>query len=177
MPRILPVTSDHPARPMLDAVQQQLGVVPNLFATIAHSPESLAMLLTASQGLASGALTAREIELVNLYTSELNGCGYCISAHAALGKRAGITPDELDRARLGVAASAREQAILALVRRVVRTGGGGAGTELAGAREAGLGDREIVEVLAHVALKTFTNAVALVAQTEIDFPKPARLPG
>ena len=43
-------------------------------------------------------------------------------------------------------------------------------------REAGVSDQEVIEALAHVALKAFTNAVALVAQTEIDFPKQPRLP-
>jgi alkylhydroperoxidase family enzyme len=52
----------------------------------------------------------------------------------------------------------------------------GAGTDLARAREAGLSDAELMEVLAHVSLKTFTNAVAILAQTEIDFPKQPRLP-
>lgn len=66
--------------------------------------------------------------------------------------------------------------MLDLVRRVVRTGGVGAGLELKAVREAGLSDAEIIEVLAHVALKAFTNAVALVAQTEVDFPKQPRLP-
>ncbi len=179
MPRILPVTDDSAspaARPLLAALRQQLGGVPKLFATIAQSPEALGALLAATETLGKGTLSAREIELVNLYTSELNGCGYCVSAHTALGKRAGLAADELDRARVGDAASDRERAILALVRRVVRTGGGGAGTELAQAREAGITDGQLVEVLAHVALKAFTNAVALVAQVEIDFPKPARLP-
>jgi len=179
MPRILPVTDDTAlpaAKPLLAAVKQQLGMVPNLFSTIAQSPESLAALLGATGGLANASLSAREIELVNLYTSELNGCGYCISAHVALGKRAGLTADELDRSRLGDATSPRERAILGLVRRVVRTGGASAGTELAQAREAGVSDRDLIEVLMHVALKTFTNAVAVIAQTDIDFPKAARLP-
>lgn len=173
MPRINPVTE---TTPLLDAVRSKLGMVPNLFATIAHSPESLGFLLGATEALGKAAMSAREIELVNVYTSELNGCGYCISAHAALGKRAGLSSDEIDRARLGDSGSPRERAILALVRRVVRTGGAGAGAELAQLREAGVGDREIIEVLAHVALKAFTNAVAVIAQTEIDFPKAPRLP-
>jgi uncharacterized peroxidase-related enzyme len=179
MPRIQPVTDQTApatAKPLLAAVKQQLGMVPNLFATIAQSPESLASLLTAMDALGKGAMSAREIELVNLYTSELNGCGYCISAHTALGKRAGLSADEIDRARTGDAPSPRERALLALVRRVVRTGGAAAGTELAQAREAGIADRDVIELLAHVALKTFTNAVALVAQTDIDFPKAPRLP-
>ena len=33
----------------------------------------------------------------------------------------------------------------------------------------------VMEVLAHVALKTFTNAVAQVAQIDMDFPKQPRL--
>jgi uncharacterized peroxidase-related enzyme len=179
MPRIQPVTEETAtanAKPLLAAIKQQLGMVPNLFATIAQSPESLSSMLTAMDALSKGSMSAREIELVNLYTSELNGCGYCVSAHAALGKRAGLSADEVDRARVGDAPSPRERALLALVRRVVRTGGAAAGTELAQAREHGVSDRDLIEVLAHVALKTFTNAVALIAQTEIDFPKAARLP-
>jgi uncharacterized peroxidase-related enzyme len=163
-------------RPLLIALEQRFGMVPNLFATIGQSPEALDSLLVAIDKLSKGALSAREIELVNLHASEVNGCAYCVSAHTALGKRAGLTVDEIEAGRAGHGANRREQAILRLVARVVRTGGGGAGAELTAAREAGLSDREIVEVLAHVALKAFTNAVGLVAQTEIDFPKPSRLP-
>ncbi len=173
MPRIHPVTE---TTPLLDAIKAKLGVVPNLFATIAQSSESLGWLIGGVEALGKAGMSAREVELVNIYASEVNGCGYCISAHTMLGKKAGLTADEVDRARLGDAATPREKAILALVRRIVRTGGGGAGAELAQLREAGVTDRDVIEVLAHVAMKTFTNAVALLAQTEIDFPKAPRLP-
>jgi uncharacterized peroxidase-related enzyme len=163
-------------RPMMEALKKKLGMTPNLFATIGWSPESLEMLLGGIEKLAGGKLGAKEIEAINLYVSELNGCAYCVSAHAALGKRAGYSAEEVEAIRGGRAGTVRERAILELARRVVRTGGAGAGSELAAAREAGLSDAEVIEVLAHVALKAFTNAVALVAQTEIDFPKPARLP-
>jgi uncharacterized peroxidase-related enzyme len=179
MTRMQPTTIDtapEATKPLLAALRENLGMTPNLFATIGHSPAALGMILTAMDTLGKGALPAREIEQVNLFTSELNGCGYCVSAHAGLGRRVGLTPDDITAARAGRGANAREQASLDLVRRVVRTGGVGAGLELKTAREAGLSDGEIVEVLAHVALKAFTNAVALVAQTEIDFPKQARLP-
>lgn len=179
MPRIPPVqvaTASDKLRPLFEGLRKQLGTVPNLFATIGQSPEALRALLQSMAALSSGALSAREVEKVNLHTSELNGCAYCISAHGALGKLAGLSPDEIEAARNGRGANAREQAILALVRRVVRTGGAGAGTELARAREAGLSDAEVVEVLAHVSLKSFTNAVAILAQTDIDFPRQPLLP-
>lgn len=179
MARILPTTLDTaPAdtRPLLEGLKKTLGSVPALFATIGHSPPALESLLHAMTALSHGALSAREIELVNLATSELNGCAYCVSAHGALGKMAGVDAEAIAAAREATATNPREHAMLRLVARVVRTGGAGTGTELAHAREAGLSDAAIVEVLAHVALKTFTNAVALVAQTEIDFPKQPRLP-
>jgi uncharacterized peroxidase-related enzyme len=179
MPRIQPTTIEtapEATRPMLEALKKNLGMTPNLFATIGHSPEALGMLLSAMETLGKGKLPGREVEQINLYASELNGCGYCVSAHGGLGRRVGLSPDDIDAARNGRGGSAREQAILALVRRVVHTGGVGAGRELSQAREAGLSDGEVVEVLAHVALKAFTNAIALVAQTEIDFPKQPRLP-
>jgi uncharacterized peroxidase-related enzyme len=179
MARIQPTTKDNApeaTRPLLIALAKNLGMTPNLFATIGHSPEALAMLLSAMEQLGKGKLSAADVERINLYASELNGCAYCVSAHGGLGRRAGLSPDAIAEARRGQGSDARQQAIFDLVRRVVRTGGVGAGRELAGAREAGVSDGEVIEVLAHVALKAFTNAVALVAQTEIDFPKQPRLP-
>lgn len=169
-------TAPAAARPLFDQLRAGLGRVPNLFATIGHSPGSLGGLLAWDAAVAGGKLSKREIEQLNLHVSELNGCSYCLSAHGFLGARVGLSAAELEDARIGRGADERENALLALARRVVRTGGGGAGTELERARAAGVSDAEIVDVLAVVALKTFTNAVAQVAQTEIDFPRAALLP-
>ena len=172
----IPETAPQDSQPLLAALRKALGKVPNLYATIAHSPAALRGILALEDALAKGALAAREAELVKLHASELNGCGYCLSAHTLLAARAGLSPDEISAARAGQARTAREAAILGLVRRIVRTGGSGAGGELAVAREAGLTDAEIVEIVAHVASKAFSNALAILARTEIDFPRAARLP-
>lgn len=44
------------------------------------------------------------------------------------------------------------------------------GAALDDAREAGLTDPELLEVVASVALTVYTNYLNLVAETEIDFP-------
>jgi uncharacterized peroxidase-related enzyme len=179
MARIFPETFEsapEQSRPTMEALKKKLGMLPNLFATIAKSPASLNFVVGSMQTLAGGKLSGREIEIVNLLTSEMNGCAYCVAAHATLGRSVGLGPDDVAAVREGRVSSQREQAIVALTRRVVRTGGAGAGTELARAREAGLTDGEIIEVIAHVSLKAFTNAVAILAETEIDFPKPPGLP-
>jgi uncharacterized peroxidase-related enzyme len=169
-------TAPAATRPLLDKLIAAFGKAPNLFATIGQSPAALGGYLAFIETLGMGALNQREIELINVYVSEVNGCGYCLSAHSLLAGKAGLTRDETLAARAGRAATPRESAILALALRIIRTGGGGAGGELARAREAGLSDGEIVEVIGHVASKAFTNAVALVAGTEIDFPRAPHLP-
>ena len=177
--RIAPVTlasAPEATRPVLEGIKKALGMVPNLYATVGHSPAALKGYLAFTEALSAGNLSAREAELLALHLSELNGCSYCLSAHTALAGRAGASGDEAAAAREGQSASPRERAIFALGRKVLRTGGARAGRELAEAREAGLTDGEVIEVLAHVAARVFTNATAILAETEIDFPKAPRLP-
>jgi uncharacterized peroxidase-related enzyme len=177
--RIPPVTSTttpEATRPILEGIQKAIGMVPNLYATLGHSPAALKGYLALSEALSGGKLSPREAELLALHVSELNGCSYCLSAHTALATRAGASPEDAAAAREGQSPSRRERAIFALARRIVRTGGARAGRELAEAREAGLTDGEIVEVVAHVAARVFTNAAAILAETEIDFPRAPRLP-
>ena len=47
--------------------------------------------------------------------------------------------------------------------------------DIAAVREAGYGDAEIAEVVAHVGLNVFTNYFNNVAGTPIDFPKAPAL--
>jgi uncharacterized peroxidase-related enzyme len=163
-------------RPVLSQLKQALGMVPNVYAAIGNSPGALSSLRAWSDALAKSSLSKREVELISLHVSELNGCGYCVSAHSALGARVGVKPEELAAARTGTGANARENALLALVRRVVRTGGARAGGELARLREAGVSDAEVIDILAVVALNAFRNAVSIVSDLEIDFPKAENLP-
>ena len=164
------------SKPILEKLQAGLGKLPNLYATIGHSAAALSGFLTFQQALGQSTLSAREVESINLHVSELNGCGYCLAAHSPLAKRAGLSPEEIASARAGQASGLRESAVLALARRVTRTGGAGAGGDLAAAREAGLSDAEVIEVIALTTARAFANAVALVAQTEVDFPKVPRAP-
>ena len=73
-------------RPLLEGVKKQLGVVPNLFRLVANSPVALESYLAISGALAKGALPAPTRERIALAVAELNGCSYCLSAHAYLGK-------------------------------------------------------------------------------------------
>jgi len=163
-------------REALERVKSALGKVPALYATFGQAPNVLGALLAFQGALAKGGLTARDRDLIDLHVSQLNGCGYCVSAHTALAKANRISGEEILRIREGQGETRRDAAILALARRVTTGRGLGAGAEIAQAREAGLSDPLIVEVISAAALRSLVNAVALASGTEIDWPLAPRIP-
>lgn len=165
--------SPEAARPLLAAVKQQLGSVPNLFRVIANSPAALEGYLGLSGALGKGTLDARTRERIALRVAELNGCDYCLSAHTFLGKLVRLDDAELAAARDGRSTDAKAEAALRLVTEVVRTQGHVSDGALAEARAAGYTDAQLVEVVVHVALNVLTNYVNSVAGTEVDFPRVA----
>lgn len=163
-------------RKALDAVKAALGTVPALYATFGQAPAVLGALVNFQRALSGGGLTTRDRDLIDLHISELNGCAYCLSAHTLLARANKLSDAEILRIRDGQGGTPRDVAILALARRVTVGRGLGAAAEIARAREAGLGDGEIVEVIAASALRSLVNTVALAAGTEIDWPKAPRIP-
>src|SRR5262245_16156382 len=90
------------ARPLLEAVEKRFGVRPNLFRLVSNSPAALAGYVALSGALAKGALPAATHERIALVVAEINGCGYCLSAHAYLGRKiAGLDDAEIDANRGG----------------------------------------------------------------------------
>lgn len=61
------------------------------------------------------------------------------------------------------------------VREIVETRGHPSDEALEGAREAGYSDEEILEIVANVALTTFSNYTNDLAGTELDIPKVERV--
>ena len=103
MTRIHPVaenTADAAAQELLSGVKKKLGGVPNLIATMAVSPAVAKAYLAFSQALSGGALPARLREQIALVVGQQNQCEYCVAAHTALGKNAGLTEREALDARL-----------------------------------------------------------------------------
>ena len=162
--------ADARTRATLDAVEARLGMVPNLYATLAKAPAALHALLEINQAVAAGALTAREREIVALATSQANGCGYCLSAHTLLGKQAGLSVEQTELARAGSGDERRATAIAAAAKAVVENRGHLEPSVLDRFKEAGLTEGDLLEIVANVAATTLTNYTNNLARTEIDFP-------
>jgi uncharacterized peroxidase-related enzyme len=159
------------AQPKLEAVKKQFGVVPNLFRLVANSPAALEGYLGMSGALAKGSLPAQTRERIALAVAQINRCDYCLSAHAYLGKNlAKLSDAEIAANRHGGSLDPKADAAVRFAAKVVRERGHLSDSDLQAVRMAGYDDAQIVEIVQHVALNTWTNYVNEVAKTEIDFP-------
>ena len=173
MPRLTPIdpaAAEGKAKVLLDGVQKKLGIVPNLFRTMAASPAVLESYLGFSQNLGGTGLSAREREQIALAVAGANACEYCASAHTAIGKSLGLSDAETTRNLAGEAEDPNAAAILAFATALVEKKGWVGDDDLAAVRAAGADDATIGEIVATVALNIFTNYFNHVARTEVDFP-------
>ena len=173
MPRLtIPARDDVPAesKPILDAVQSQLGVVPNMLRLIASSPAALKG-YTANNAALAKALDVKTRERIALAVAEVNGCDYCLSAHSYLGMNmAKISSEEIALNRMGRSGDAKADAAVRFAVNVVRDRGRVVAADVEAVREAGFSDGQIVEIIAVAAENVFTNLLNVVAGTDIDFP-------
>ena len=120
-------------------------------------------------------LSAKVRELIALTVGEANQCQYCLSAHTALGKMAGLGDEEIADGRRGASTDRKTEAVLRFARKIVTERGFVKDDDLATVRAAGVSDAEIAEIVANTALNIFTNYFNHVAETEIDFPAAEKL--
>ncbi|WP_306358120.1 MULTISPECIES: carboxymuconolactone decarboxylase family protein [unclassified Nocardia] len=171
LPLVQPEQATGVAAGLLATVQKSLGVTPNMTKAMVNSPAVLQAYLGFSGALGGGKLPAAVREQIALLVAQENGCDYCLSAHTYIGTNlAGLQATDTERARRGQGTDPTAQAALTLAAAVVRTRGGIEDADVKAAREAGLGDEEIAEVLGNVALNVFTNYFNKAGGVEIDWP-------
>lgn len=175
IPTVDPQHATGKARELLDGVKAKLGMTPNLMRVMANSPAVLDAYLQFSGSLGHGELSAKTREQIALAVAQANSCEYCLSAHSAIGKTVGLTAEQVRDARSGSAVDGKSDAILKLANKLVEKRGLISDSELSAARNAGVNDAEIAEVVANTALSLFTNYFNHAAETEVDFPKAEEL--
>jgi uncharacterized peroxidase-related enzyme len=141
-----------------------------MVSTMAQSPAVANAYVGFSHALSQGSLPAQIRERIALTVSEQNSCGYCLAAHSFLGKKVGLSEDEVVNARHGTSDEPKVAAALAFAAKVVEQRGQVTDADFAALRQHGFTDGEIAEIIANVVLNIFTNYFNVAAGTEIDFP-------
>ena len=161
--------ADAECRRIFSEAERTFGHVPNIVRTAARSVAA-ARGLWALQSESEAMLTPRLREAIALRIAELNACEYCLEEHGVSARNRGMTTAEVVRARQGSSSDRKEQALLALVTKLVRQQGHHARLVVDAAREVGVSDAELVESVALVALNVFRNYLCELASTEAVIP-------
>ena len=162
-------TAPDASRPLLEAVRKSVGFVPNLYGTFAESPAVLKGYLDLSAALDRGTLTPAERELVHIAVSTENDCTYCVAAHSTLAGMKRADPEALKAVRAGrPPADPRLAALIAVVREALRQGGRVSDATVTQFLSSGYSRAQLLEVLAHVGLKTIANYINNLAETPLD---------
>jgi len=164
-------TANAEQKALFAAIESQLGIVPNFLKVFANSPPALQAFLGLHGIANSGALDAQTRERIALALAQQNACEYCLSAHTAIARKAGLDGAEMEANRAGASQDAKAAVAVKFARALVEHTGEVTNDELQEVRRAGYSDAEIVEIITHVGLNLLTNILGKASRVDIDFPK------
>ncbi len=172
---IEPAQAQGRAKELLLNVERAFGMIPNVAKLMANSPAVLDSFLSLSAAMAGAGIGERLHTQVKLAVSEANACAYCTSILCAVGPKAGLSASDLVAGRSAHATDPRTDAALKFAQAVMESRGKVSDNDLEAVRRAGLGDPDIVEIVASVVVGCFTNFLNNVAQTTLDIPEAGPL--
>ena len=144
----------------LDALEitRNNGALAPVYLQIANSEAALQAYLQMEAALRASGLSLREVEAVKLLVSQHNQCDYCLSVHSVKSKAAGLSEAEQQTIRKNEAlADARLNAIVATAWALLKQPGTLPEQQLNTLRQAGLDDRQLVDIALAISTITFTN--------------------
>jgi uncharacterized peroxidase-related enzyme len=154
---------------IFDSLQKGLGFVPNLYAYFAKNETALGDYLAFQNRKST--LRAKEREVINLITSQVNGCRYCQSAHTVIGKMNGFTDEQILEIRKGtVSFDAKLDALAKFTESVVINQGRATEGIKEAFFDAGYSEANLIDVIIVVGDKIISNYLHNLTEFEIDFP-------
>ncbi|RXP56134.1 carboxymuconolactone decarboxylase family protein [Lutibacter sp. HS1-25] len=166
-----PETTTGESKELFNGVQKKLGFIPNLIKVFGNSPATLKSYLQLGELTASGNFSNKFREQLALAIAEENNCNYCLSAHTTIGKMNGLSDEQTEQSRQGIATDVKIEVGLKLAQSITKNRGKITSEEIEAAKLAGYTDEDILEIVLNVVSNTLTNYVNHIAETEIDFPK------
>lgn len=162
------------ARETLEAAKKKFGFLPNLLGELAAAPVALKAYVQLNQLVSESSLSPVAQQVLLVSVSMVNNCHYCVAAHTAGLKMAGLADDEIDALRAGrPLADATLDALRVFAMTAVEQRGVIAPSDLQRFVDAGYAPEQAFEVLVGVAMKTLSNYTNHIAATPLDAPLKA----
>jgi AhpD family alkylhydroperoxidase len=157
------------SRPLLEGLRSSLGLVPNLAASMAESPELLTGFLQLRKLFYSGSFTAEEVQVLALTNAFENRCEYCMALHSTLALAGGVSRESVAALREGrPPLDARQRALSDFSRQLVSRRGQVGETEVAALLSAGYTRAQALEVVLGVAVSILPNFAHHLTQCPLD---------
>lgn len=155
---------------VLRKAKAALGFLPNLFQELSeHNPAVAKTYLNMANQLEQGVLTGEEREVVMLAVSRYNDCHYCTNLHMKAGMSVGFPRETMEAINSGGLPENERLKVLVQATRLLLDKRGWLDEEdLERFEERGLSTAELYEINALIGIKTISNFVNHVAQTEVD---------
>jgi alkylhydroperoxidase family enzyme len=143
------------------------GQPPNVLGVLAGSPAALRAYVRARFELRDSTLSLATKERISLAVAQHYGSEPGTALHVRAARLAGIGVDEVARAQRFESDDELEQALLAVLHRLV-AGGGTPAHLVEEAREAGWSDEQLLEAIAFVAMEQLIAMVNVAGDVPID---------
>jgi len=161
-------------RGILSAIEVQVGMIPNIYATYAISKHALERYTTFANGKTS--FNNKEKEVINLIVSQVNGCTYCQAAHTAIGKMNGFTDEQVISLRKGTAPfNEKFDALVKTAKEISENKGKVSDETFDKFFDAGYTKESFVDLILDVGEKTITNLLHNATGIPVDFPEAPKL--
>ena len=171
LPPVSDDTATGAAKEIIDGTKKSLGFVPNMYRTMANSDGYLSTYTHGYTAFRQGSgFTPIEQEIVFLVISRENGCDYCSAAHSMIAdKVAKFDADTLDGVRSGaVLGDEKLQALAWLTARIFQSRWLITKAEADAFLAVGYEERQIMEIVLAVSVKTLSNYSNHIFHTELD---------
>ena len=153
----------------LRALQQGLGFVPNLAATMAESPVLVNGFVDLRNTLAAGELTGVEREIVALAVSLENDCDYCMAAHSTFALMQKADQEAMSAVRRGEEpADSRLAALYRYARSLMANKGHVTREDSQTLLDAGYTRAALFEVVAQAGHTTLANFAHSISEAPLD---------
>lgn len=164
-------TAEPKGRAVLEEVVAKVGFVPNMYAVMVNSPGLLKTYLEGyAQFRQESGFTPAEQEVIFLTISRENGCEYCVAAHSLIADAVSKVPPAVTNAiREGRGIPDAQLAALSEFTRVMlSTRGLPARKDVEKFLAAGYTQRQVLEIVLALAVKTLSNYANHLFHTPLD---------
>ncbi len=154
---------------ILESAKRRLGFVPNLMATMAEAPVMVESYQTMMGLFDKSALSETERQIILMTNNRLNGCTYCMAAHTAISKMAGVDADVIEALRSGSPIDDPKLEALRKFSVIINESRGWATEEqVEEFLAAGYTKQTVLEVIVGTSLKVLSNFTTHIAEVELD---------